>query len=569
MIRKQEEETTTTRRQTAQDNNNTTTTTPISQQPQVLTKQVIPTLPISALDASDVLECYYLTRPTVLANTNIKITKSALGIRYRPQQQQQQHPDDRIDNHRPLELTIEYGPSRNLDGSETIPRLITTENGDPSTTSEQQQQQTASYSSLLNWENDAKVYYTERIDSHVYTTANYLASLSGVVLTHLLHAAVEYGYNNTPRHKRYQPFTVYLDNHNDNHHRASKASTSSSNTTTTTTTTTTESQSETTTTTDNPVVLLKSSSDVDFLQRLFHVLAEMNVHLQPVIVPTTVHVQLHAQSVTKLQTGVAVDPRTVTEFYSKFYQCIRAISTANYTIYHPPPPPPTTVSSSSSSATPSTAPSISPPNHHHYYYRRSLSTVDNNPSRSSTFAPTTQPWRRRNSLSPSIAYSQPQPPSISPVQQDVTITTKTLAPATLDEIAKQHKEQAENAAQEAQKAADLANTADDAESAKNAAGVAAQAAKNAAETTANQAAQIAMNALLSGDTHAVASTISSCFADPMYGLSSSATTTTTPPSDQKDANGDDSNNHKNIIENDESNPMPPPPPPIVPIYLYW
>ena len=185
--------------------------------PQVLTRAVIPTLAVTALDASDVLELYYLTRPTVLhagssaalLDHPIRVTKAALGLRYRPYSLSSGSGSNTINQYlqqqQPLELTIEYGAARagpNLQ-HESVPRVVVESDHEDIT------------STSVHWDNEAKVYYTQRIDSRIYTTANYLASLSGTVLEKLLNSAVDLMESSTTgggqRHRRYQPFGVSLE----------------------------------------------------------------------------------------------------------------------------------------------------------------------------------------------------------------------------------------------------------------------------------------------------------------------------------------------------------------------
>jgi hypothetical protein len=194
--------------------------------PQVLARAAIPRI-TAGWDASDVLECYYLTRRTFLhglANSTIPITKVALGIRYRPPAALS------AVKHKVLELTLEYGPSRAGPDSqhESIPRVVPDDDG-----------------AFVSWDNEAKVYYTTEIDASVYMRANYLASLSGAILAKLLQEALDFV--EASRHRRYQPFAVYAAVNPDE-----------------------EKIKE-------PRQLLRSSSDVDFLFQLYRTLARLGV----------------------------------------------------------------------------------------------------------------------------------------------------------------------------------------------------------------------------------------------------------------------------------------------------
>jgi len=252
--------------------------------PQVLTKAVIPTLAVTSLNAADVLELYYLQRPTVLHQfPQIKITKAALGLRYRPSFLNRR-PDAAVHISQPLELTLEYGAARADLFHETVPRVDVPD-------------------STVSWDNEAKVFFTERIDRRVYTTANYLASLSGTVLEKFLNSAVELLLDGK-RHRSYQPLGVSL----------------------------VQKDSETGETSTQQI--LRSSSDVDFVQQLYHVLAELGVDMQPVIFPISSHIRLHTvDGVEKIPTGVAISPSVPAEFYQKLYTCVQSIASANYSAY--------------------------------------------------------------------------------------------------------------------------------------------------------------------------------------------------------------------------------------------
>ena len=145
--------------------------------PQILSRAALPSL-IQSLDASDVLECYHLTRHAPLhlnltAPAPILIPKSAIGLRYISGKKQE------------MELTLEYGPQRlgSDQQEEAIPVLQET---------------------YVSWQNEAKIYYNTQFEPERWESAHYMASITGVVLEKLLQKAVDY-----PR-KRYQPFVVLL-----------------------------------------------------------------------------------------------------------------------------------------------------------------------------------------------------------------------------------------------------------------------------------------------------------------------------------------------------------------------
>jgi hypothetical protein len=154
----------------------TTTTTPTSRNlPHVLTCSVIPLL-VEGLDASNVLECYYVTRRTVLhglGNNTITITifKAALGLRHHLQQENTAASSTTRRKIRPLEFTLEYGSMKepaNLQ-HESLPVVVYQTNVNDN------HQEPVS----VSWENEAKVYYSQQISSEEYPTANFLASVSG------------------------------------------------------------------------------------------------------------------------------------------------------------------------------------------------------------------------------------------------------------------------------------------------------------------------------------------------------------------------------------------------------
>ena len=274
---------------------------------QVLTRSVIPSL-VTTLDASDVLECYYLTRRTVLhglANNTVTVTKAALGLRQLQTQTSTAASSPTRRKKRPLELTLEYGPSRQqrqqsatsmLDDS--IPRVIW-END---------------VASGVAWDNQARVYYSTQIAAH--ETANYLASISGAVVNSLLTAAVAYTTDSdvphAQRNRRYQPFTVVADN----------------------------------------TTIFPSSSDVDFLQYLYQHLANLGVALDPVLRPAHIQVRLHAQPNWEFVqvTSSGVLTADVASFYARLTSCVTAMAVGDYSAY----------TSAEPSTSPSSGPSLAP-----------------------------------------------------------------------------------------------------------------------------------------------------------------------------------------------------------------
>jgi hypothetical protein len=499
--------------------------------PQVLTRDAIPKLAITALDAGDVLECYYLTRNTLLHGTAIQVTKSALGLRYR------HRPATGIKHdRRRLELSIEFGPARA--GTtllhESIPHVIEDQELDnelgPFTTS-----------SVL-WDNEGKVYYSEYIDSDTYATANYLASVSGALLSKLLNSALDYvesSSNKYQRRRRYQPFSVYL---------ASPAHTQS-----------TPDLSNVTQELRQPKQLLKSSTDTDFLQYLFVSLAKMGVELKPVILPVVAEVRLHVLDIVKVQTGASASP---VMFFKRLLDCVKAIGSTDYSIYNIsksistniPTPSPSLKSAAPSPVLPSMI--VRPPSYEIQPATQAPVLSTQNPSAgsqnlrdrfllndasSTNFSVTSQFIIPLNS---SIDYPTGLPtllPTLSPQES-----------ANNMDMAK-HQEQAANAAQLAQEAADAAGAADTEVEAVSAAQQAAAYAQKAASVTANQAALVARDAITSGMGNSVAQAVSLCFSDALYGIAG--------PYNSKILNSSSAKAGENV----SATTVPPSPT----VYLYW
>jgi hypothetical protein len=344
--------------------------------PRVLTRSVIPTLAVTSLDAGDAVECYHLTRSALLQGTNIRITKSALGVRYRrPANEMMYYSDQEEPPSQRLELTIEFGAARAGPDltQESMPHLVYRRDDINNSTNNNNSNNSAVDNNAIpigvDWDNAGRVYYTERIDSETYTTANYLASLSGTVLTKLLQSALDFVTLPPSTHKhdskrsksssssststnptsatrqrvrRYQPFDVYLV----------------SNDTVTTTGSgrgISEEQKQ-----QQQQLIFRSSNDADFVEHVLAALAELGVAIQPVILPTSFTIQLHAATaIQKIKIVPATDsstqpqpqqhsPPTLTTsfsaipmdathptmFYQKLFSCVQAIASANYTAYN-------------------------------------------------------------------------------------------------------------------------------------------------------------------------------------------------------------------------------------------
>ena len=495
--------------------------------PQVLTRSTIPNLAITSLDAGDVLECYYLTRNTLLHGTTIQITKSALGLRYRHRRATGLKYDRRR-----LELTIEFGPARagNTLLHESIPRVIEDHVGE--------NVDSPFSSANVLWDNEGKVYYSEFIDTDTYSTANYLASVSGALLSKLLNSAVDYvdsfsGKNK--RRRRYQPFSVYLAS-------SLRSQPSSDNLNI--------SQDPL-----QPKQLLKSSTDTDFLQYLFASLVEMGVELKPVILPVVTEIRLHAMDMVKVQTGTSLLP---VMFYRKLSDCIKAIGSLDYSVYN--------ISKSIATSGPTQSPTLAA--------GESSPTLPSMIVRPPSFEihPTTQ-LPVSSSQVPSIESpnlprrmlmndtSNVDAPSEASLVSNSSLAYPTVLPTLLPTISPQesannmdmatHQEQAANAAQQAQEAADAAGAADTEDEAVSAAQQAAAYAQKAASVTANQAAVMARDAISSGIGNSVAQAVSLCFSDPLYGIAL--------PSTVKMFNQTSSNENTSVASLPSSST----------VYLYW
>jgi hypothetical protein len=154
------------------------------------------------------------------------IQKSALAFRYRPPTSQ--HPDSSRAK-KPFELTLEFGPQRT--GADMESEAIPIIEGDDSTGD----------GKFVSWNNEGKVYYETSIDAVPWDSANFMAPITGAVLSKVLDFAVEY----TTQFPRYQPFEVY-DVAQD-------------------------------------VTLVRSSGSDDFVWSLFGRLASLNVNLRPLL----------------------------------------------------------------------------------------------------------------------------------------------------------------------------------------------------------------------------------------------------------------------------------------------
>ena len=448
--------------------------------PQVLTKSAVAAI-IGDLDAGDVLECYLLTRDTRLhglANSTLRISKQALGLRYRPPA----NAESMHGSKNPLELTLEYGPLRAgaVLEHESIPVVNVADDN------------------TVAWDNQGRVYYTGSIstgNTHFHT-ASYTASLTGAVLQDLLFTAVEY--SNT--HRRYQPFAVYQQDK----------------------------------------LLLRSSSDADFMQSVWKHLANVGVELAPVIQPVQWQVRLIADSADKVQVSTTVPDGhsrpAAADFYFKLYQCLEAIATANYQVYENKPlsRAPSMVPAMATAA-PTMAPTV--PLHKKVQEDTTVAPTITFTEPQHSLNATKANSMADNKEDPPRKLRLIQRRQDTTSEEEPSFTEPSDSP-TDDADGKGEDAPASDSVQVAQAATEAAEAAEQADQAGNtqaahAAHAAANAAQKAADVTASQAASMAMEALLHGDANVMADAAAECLENPRYGIVSSshavsnATTTTT------------------------------------------
>jgi len=175
----------------------------------------------------------------------VMVQKSALAFRYKPPSSQ--NPDSPRAK-RPFELTLEYGPQRTGADmeSEAIPFV---EGG-----------ATEEEGKFVSWNNEGKIYYETSIEAVRWDSANFMAPITGAVLSKVLDHALDY----TTQYPRYQPFEVYDVAQN--------------------------------------VVVVHSSSSDDFVWGLFGRLASLNVNLRPLLLQPQRKMRLYVN--TSLEEGM-------------------------------------------------------------------------------------------------------------------------------------------------------------------------------------------------------------------------------------------------------------------------
>mmetsp|Transcript_11122 Transcript_11122/g.30723 ORF Transcript_11122/g.30723 Transcript_11122/m.30723 type:complete len:826 (-) Transcript_11122:101-2578(-) len=508
---------------------------------------------VQELDASDILECYLLTRQTYLHHSfgssskkppssnnstdtkasgsrplKIPVRTAALGLRYRPPAAIKASNGP---GKRPLSLTLEFGPSRA--GKSNLELSVPVEITSPDEEDE----------SKLSWDNEGQVYFTTDISPEDYRSANYVASLTGAVLHDLLKTASEYSRKRS--HRRYQPWQVVQS------------------------------------TTDR--VMFKSSSDYDFVHTLLAHLASVGVELEPVLLPFVYRLQLTATEITRhVYTGEG--RAEVVEFYQKLYQCMDSLATGTVLTLPPSPQPtnqPTTSPAPTTTTTPTAAPTTSQapslksdktnggdkPSKNGGSRRRNLDAVAENntdivdsdvdglgnevldnqalsqPLDESSpdeglqlgddvksYSSTNETDQSQSTEIPAIgtAGDQQLQQSTSPSAEpsgEIPSMSPTVSGTTEPPVS--NAEAAANAAAAAQQAANIADETDNADEAAEAAKQAASAAQKAASVTVNQQASLRQESLLSGSADLMSQTSSLCLSDPVYGIADGTQNTTT------------------------------------------
>jgi hypothetical protein len=433
-------------------------------------------------DASDVLECYWLTRRVFLqgvANATISVTKTALGVRYRPPTV----PGGDTTTLR-REITLEYGPDRAGMKSQhdLLPVVYLPDNAMTDSSS------ATGNIPYVNWSNEGKVWYTTEIHAQQYESATYMASVTGAVVQAMLREAAMY----TSRRgaKRYQPFQVLLvrdeqrSDPNDNGNVKEETAT----------------------------IKLRSSSDVDFVQHCLHHLATLGVVLWPVLQPTTYTLELTARKVSR-ETLTPTSKTDMAHFYARLYACVDQLASGlpaaridddgedddddNYL------PIDDDLLVPSSASLPTTSPTLEP-------RRRYRTLQDDTPTGNGD-----------DSSTPGVAPS-PSPVAGVPTYRPTSIRTPMpsviVPPSPADPPPSATAEDAQKAAEEAQKAA---QNATDLETAAQAAQQAVDAAQQAVDATVTQEALLRQEALLGGTAPEMTRTIALCFSDPLYGIRTS------------------------------------------------
>ena len=456
----------------------------------------------AGLDASDVLECYWLNRRVFLqgvANQTISVSKTALGLRYRPP------PWASENNPHKREIVLEYGPDRAgyKNENDVLPVLIPSDaDGDG-----------AAESSYVSWHNEGRVYYSQEIHALQYESATYMASVTGAVVVDVLQRAARYPTQRGAR--RYQPWQVMLMHNTD--------------ATTETTTAAAAAATE-----EAATIKLRSSSDVDFVNDMMQHLATLGVDLQPVLRPTVYSLELTVRGVSR-ETVTPASKAGMAVFYEKLYACVNQLASGQ---------PASRTSAAKETVTPTPAPvepfpiigapTASP--------TASVGDGGGNVNNSATQAPsyswdfsTSSPspeYRRilQNDGSESVNETTVPNPTVAPTHVPTwRVTTQPsvlVPPSPADPPPSSSVADAQKAAEEAHKAV---QNATDIESAAQAAQQAVDAAQQAVDVTVTQEAVLRQEALMSGNAEEMTLAVSLCFSDPIYGIRSNEANVSVTP----------------------------------------
>uniref|UniRef100_A0A7S3P8I9 Uncharacterized protein n=1 Tax=Amphora coffeiformis TaxID=265554 RepID=A0A7S3P8I9_9STRA len=461
----------------------------------LLTNEVAEDL-AAGLDASDVLECYWLTRRVFLqgvANQTISVSKTALGLRYRPP------PWANENNPHKREIVLEYGPDRagSKNENDVLPVLIPSDadgNGVAET-------------SYVSWHNEGRVFYSQEIHALQYESATYMASVTGSVVADVLQQAARYPAQRGSR--RYQPWQVMLVHNTD----------------------TTE---DTTTTEETATVKLRSSSDVDFIMDLMQRLATLGVDLLPVLRPTIYSLELTVQKVSR-ETVTPTTKAGMAVFYEKLYACVDQLasgqpasrtSVAKETVSPTPAPvDPTPVNPSTAAPTVAAGGGVNDGATQAPSYGLEFTTASPSPA---------SRMRILQSDGSELVNNETSVPTLVPTATPTHVPTwrvtsqpsVVVPPSPADPPPSSAASDAQKAAEEAHKAV---QNATDIESAAQAAQQAVDAAQQAVDVTVTQEALLRKEALMSGNSEEMTLAVSLCFSDPIYGIRSSAANASSTP----------------------------------------
>lgn len=477
------------------------------------------------LDASDVLECYWLTRRVFLqgvANQTISVSKTALGLRYRPPPWAA-YGEDETARHR-REMVLEYGPDRagTKNENDVLPVLIPSD-ADGDGTAE---------TVYVSWHNEGRVFYSQEIHALQYESATYMASVTGAVVVDVLQRAARYPSERGSR--RYQPWEVMLVHDNDDDDAGKTDNNHNDNE---------QQQGEETAT-----LRLRSSGDVDFVTDMMRHLATLGVDLLPVLRPTVYALEITVRAVSRETITPAARAR-MGLFYQRLYACVdqlaggRPATRTHAAVETVPPAPAFGPTSTSGSTTTTLTPTPGGPAGIDRNFNATLvPTYDLGFTTPTTTGPTIAPDSNRrilqgtvdnnnNDFNDTTTTSTPTPqvrtttaPTHVPTWRTTPEPSFVVPPSPADPPPSSSAADAQKAAEEAHKAA---QNATDMESAVDAAQQAVDAAQQAVDATVSQEAVLRREALLSGNAEEMTLTAALCFSDPLYGIRTNATSSST------------------------------------------